>query len=82
MSDENWDIMSGNAVEDKRKIAISASGMTKIEFDALISSLQIKLELDGWVKSCSGYKPNDDFEVRFKLKRGDNGNKENKAIDV
>ncbi len=74
ISDESWDIMSGNAVEDKQEITISGSGMTKIEFDNLILSLQIKLELDGWVKSGSGYKPNDDFEVRFKLKRGDNGN--------
>jgi len=72
MSDENWDIMSGTAVENKREIVISSSGMTKIEFDALIFLLQVKLELDGWVKSGSGYKPNDDFEVRFKLKRGDN----------
>jgi len=68
MSDDGWDIMSGTEIETKQEIVISASGMTKIEFDSLISLFQIKLELSGWVKSSSGYKPNDDFEVRFKIK--------------
>lgn len=66
-SDENWDIMSGTAVDDK-EIAISASGMTKIEFDCLILSIQTRLEMQGWIKSYPGLLPNDNFEVRFKLR--------------